>query len=319
MQRNHTATHLLHWALHEVLDKGATQKGSEVSPNRLRFDFAWKAQVAPEELKEIERLVNEKIARNDEVATEEMPIAQARSRGAIAMFGEKYGDLVRVVDVDGYSVEFCGGTHVGRTGDIGMFKLVEESSISKGVRRVSALTGDAAVTKGYADTLLLSQIAQQLKVPAAEAVARIGKLMADIKELERRNKEAMQAALPSWEELKAQAEDKNGTKVLAVEVQGADADALRRFADGVKRQSEPFVGFFLAKDDKGKVPLVVALSQPLVDQGWHARDLLRPVAGVLGGGGGGKRADMCQGSGKDPSKIADALAEAHKQVAGKLG
>ena len=142
---------------------------------------------------------------------------------------------------------------------------------------MAALTGDAAVTRNYANTQLLTQIAQCLKTKPEEVIERIAKMQADIKDLHRKNKEAMAASLPSFEELKAKAQTKGNVQLLALEIQGADADALRRYGDGIKRQSEPFAGFFLAQGEKGKVPLVVAISKPLVDRGWHARDLLRPV------------------------------------------
>ena len=318
IQRNHTATHLLHWALHKVLDGSATQKGSEVSPSRLRFDFAWGKQVDAEELKEVERLVNEKIAGNQPLVIAEMPIAQARQLGAIAMFSEKYGERVRVIDIDSYSVELCGGTHVARTGDIGVFKIMQEASVSEGVRRVSALTGDAAVTLAYEESHLLGQIARGLKAKPEEVIERIEKMQNEIKELARKVKEARAASLPSWADLRSQAETKGDVKFLALEIDGADADALRRYGDQAKSETDAFVAFFFAKDEKGKVPMVTAISKPLVDREWHARDLLRPVVGVLGGGGGGKRADMCMGSGKDASKIPEALAEAARQVSSKL-
>ena len=320
IMRNHSATHLLHWALHEVLNKTATQQGSEVSPNRLRFDFAWGERVGPDELVEIERLVNEKIVQNAAVVTEEMPIAEAREKGAIAMFGEKYGEQVRVVGMGDFSLELCGGTHVARTGDIGSFKLITESSVSEGVRRVAAVTGGAAVARSQEDTRLLGAISRELKIPPEQVLERLRKMQDEIKDLQKKNKEAMAAALPSWKELEAQAQDVGGgTKFLAVEVPGADANALRQFGDAVQRHAEPFVGCFLAADDKGKVPVVIALSKPLVEQGWHARDLVRDVAGAMGGGGGGKKPELCSGSGKDPSKIPAALAAAEQAVKAKLG
>jgi alanyl-tRNA synthetase len=312
--RNHSATHILHWALHEVLNKTATQQGSEVSPNRLRFDFAWGERVGPDELTEIERLVNEKIVQNALVSTEEMPIDEAREKGAIAMFGEKYGEQVRVVEMGDFSLELCGGTHVARTGDIGSFKLIQEASVSEGVRRVAAVTGGTAVARSHEDTRLLGAISRELKIPPEEVLARLRKMQDEIKDLQKKNKEAMAAALPDWKTLEGQAQAIDGIKLLAVEVPGADAEALRRFGDAVQRHAEPFAGVFLAADEKGKVPVVVALSKQLVEKGWHARDFVRAVAGAMGGGGGGKKPELCSGSGKDPSKIAAALAEAEAAV-----
>ena len=318
IMRNHSATHVLHWALHKVLGKEASQAGSEVSPNRLRFDFNWTRKVGPDELQEIERLVNERIARNDPVQTEELPLADAKSRGAIAMFGEKYGEVVRVVQMGTWSLEFCGGTHVLRTGDIGVFKLIQEGSVSEGVRRVAALTGDVAVVRSHEDSRLLAAIGQELRVRPEEVLERIARLQEEIKELARRNKEAMSKALPTWEQLKGQAQAVGDVKLVAAHVPGADADALRRFGDAVQAQAEPFVGVFVAADDKGKVPVVAALSAALVQRGWHSRDLVRAVAGVLGGGGGGNKAELCTGSGKDAEKIPAALAEAERAVRARL-
>ena len=318
IMRNHSATHLLHWALHKVLSEKATQAGSEVSPNRLRFDFSWASKVGPDELQEVERLVNERIARNEPVVTEELPLGEAKARGAIAMFGEKYGDVVRVVQMGDFSLEFCGGTHVSRTGDIGLFKIVQEGSVSEGVRRVSALTGDTAVVRAQEDARILATLAQELRVRPEEVPERLARLQEEIKELSRKNKEAMARALPSWDELRAKATAVGDVKLVAAHVPGADADALRRFGDAVQAQKEPFVGVFLAEDDKGKVPVVAALSGPLVQRGWHSRDLVRAVAGVLGGGGGGNKAELCTGSGKDPQKIPEALAEAERAVRARL-
>jgi len=319
IMRNHSATHLLHWALHEVLNKSALQKGSEVAPTRLRFDFSWPKQLAPEELAEVERLVNEKIAENAAAETDELPIDEAREKGAVAMFGEKYGDLVRVVGFGDYSLEFCGGTHVARAGDIGTFKLVQEGSVSEGVRRVAALTGGAAVAKAWEDSRLIGALSRELKTSPDELLDRIQRMQDQIKDLERKNEEALARSLPSWDDLKGRAQEIDGVRFLATEVEGAPADKLREYGDAVQRQSEPFVGFFLARDEKGKVPVVAAISKPLVERGWHSRDLVRAVAGAMGGGGGGKKAELCSGSGKDPAKIPAALAEAEKVVRERTG
>jgi alanyl-tRNA synthetase len=282
----------------------------------MRFDFANDRGLGEDELAELERLVNQKIVDNAAVKIEELPIAQAREKGAIAMFGEKYGETVRVIDIAGFSCEFCGGTHVDRTGDIGAFKLVQEAPLQAGVRRIVALTGGEAVVRSHQDTRLLQTIAHELRARPEEILERVRKLQDEIKELQKKNKAAASQALPSWKELERQAVDVGGAKLLAVDVPGANADALRQFGDAAKRQPEPFVGVFMSHDD-GKVPIVVAISQSLVDKGWHSRDLLKPIAGVIGGGGGGKP-DLSSGSGKDAAKIPDAIAEAKKVVAAKL-
>ncbi len=317
IRRNHTGTHLLHWALRQVLGPDAVQKGSLVEPLRLRFDFAHDRALGDDEVAELERLVNQRIVENAPVKIEELPIQEARDKGAIAMFGEKYGEMVRVIDIAGYSCEFCGGTHVDRTGDIGAFKIVQEGALQAGVRRVSALTATHAITRAHYESRLLSSIAQELRARPEEVLERIRRMQDEIKDLQKKNKEALQRQLPSWDELKARAVQKGPVKVVAVEVPGANPDVLRQFGDAVKRQQEPFVGFFVAADD-GKVPIVCAVSGPLVAGGWNSRDLLKPVAGALGGGGGGKP-DLSSGSGKDASKIGEALALAEKVVADKAG
>ena len=317
LRRNHTGTHLLHWALHQVIGKGAVQKGSEVGATRLRFDFAHERAVGPDELLELERLVNQRIVENHAVQTAEMPLEEARERGAIAMFGEKYGERVRVIDIAGFSCELCGGTHVGRTGDIGAFKIVQEAAVQGGVRRIVALTGGEAVARSHQDSLLLARLTQELKAKPEELLERVHKLQEELKELARKHKAAMRQAAPTWEALAAEAEDLGGVKLVAREVPG-DADALRALGDACKARPEPWVGFFVAQGDEGKVPVVCAVSAPLVARGWHSRDLLKPVAALLGGGGGGKP-ELSSGSGRDAAKIPDALAEARRVVAAKAG
>ncbi|MBX3468001.1 MAG: alanine--tRNA ligase [Planctomycetes bacterium] len=317
IRRNHTGTHLLHWALRQVLGPNAVQKGSLVEPLRLRFDFAHERGLGDDEVAEVERLVNQRIVENAAVKIEELPIQEARDKGAIAMFGEKYGELVRVIDIAGYSCEFCGGTHVDRTGDIGAFKVVQESALQAGVRRVVALTATHAMTRAHYESRLLSSIAHELRARPEEVLERIRRLQEEIKDLQRKNKQALQRQLPTWDDLRGKAVQKGPVKVVAAEVPGANADLLRQFGDAVKRQQEPFVGFFVAAED-GKVPIVCAVSVPLVAEGWNSRDLLKPVAATLGGGGGGKP-DLSSGSGKDAAKIGEALALAEKVVAEKAG
>src|SRR5690606_22101293 len=177
---------------------------------------------------------------------------------------------------------------------------------------------DPAVARAYQDTLLLAQIAQALKAKPEEVLERIARLQDEVKELHRKNKEALAKALPSWEQLAPQATDVDGVKLLAAVVDGADAEALRRYGDRVKQLTTPFVAFLFSQDE-GKVPMVTALSKPLVERGWHSRDLLRPVAAVLGGGGGGKQAELCTGSGKDASQLPAALEKARAEVRARLG
>ncbi len=235
--RNHTATHLLHAALRQVLGVHVKQAGSVVEPPRLRFDFTHYAAVDPAEKAEIERLVNQQILRNTQVTTNVMPIDQAISTGAMALFGEKYGDQVRVVSIPDFSKELCGGTHVTRTGDIGMFKIVSESSISAGVRRIEAITGEGAVAQFQESSEALHRMAGILRVGEPELVEQVDRLIAEKRTQERQIAQLKdKLAQSAVRDLELKAKEKNGVKYLVAQVEGLDRQQMRTLADALRNK-----------------------------------------------------------------------------------
>lgn len=304
--KNHTATHLLHQALKDVVGTHVNQAGSLVSPERLRFDFSHFGQVKPEELKEIETIVNEKIWASIDVITENKSIDEAKAMGAMALFGEKYGDIVRVVSVDDYSIELCGGCHVNNTAAIGIFKIVSESGIGAGTRRIEAVTGEAAYSLMNNELEKLGQIQTLLKAKPHEVIKRTEALLADLKDVQR-EKESLVAKLANIEagSILDDIKDVNGVKVLAHEVAGADMNTLRNMADDLKQKIESGL-IVLASSQGEKVNLIAAVTKDLISEGYHAGKLIKEVASICGGGGGG-RPDMAQAGGKQPEKINDAL------------
>jgi alanyl-tRNA synthetase len=304
--KNHTATHLLHQALKDVLGTHVNQAGSLVEPDRLRFDFSHFGQVKPEELEEIEKIVNEKIWRNIEVNISLKPIAEAKEMGAMALFGEKYGDIVRVVKVGDYSLELCGGCHVPNTSVIGLFKIVSEGGIGAGTRRIEAVTGESAYQLMNDQVGLLKDAADKLKTNPKEVVNRIDVLMAEIKQLQREN-ESLSAKLGNIEagSLVTKAKQIDGVTVLAAKVQASDMNNLRNMADDLKQKIGSAI-ILLGSVNEGKVNLIAAVTKDLNDKGYHAGKLIKEVATRCGGGGGG-RPDMAQAGGKDPEKLDSAL------------
>lgn len=304
--KNHTATHLLHQALKDVLGTHVNQAGSLVEPDRLRFDFSHFGQVKPEELEEIEKIVNEKIWRNIEVNISLKPIAEAKEMGAMALFGEKYGDIVRVVKVGDYSLELCGGCHVPNTSVIGLFKIVSEGGIGAGTRRIEAVTGESAYQLMNDQVGLLKDAADKLKTNPKEVVNRIDVLMAEIKQLQREN-ESLAAKLGNIEagSLVTKAKQIDGVTVLAAKVQASDMNNLRNMADDLKQKIGSAI-ILLGSVNEGKVNLIAAVTKDLNDKGYHAGKLIKEVATRCGGGGGG-RPDMAQAGGKDPEKLDSAL------------
>ncbi|WP_334075632.1 MULTISPECIES: alanine--tRNA ligase [Paenibacillus] len=304
--KNHTATHLLHKALKETLGEHVNQAGSLVEPQRLRFDFSHLGSISPEELAEIERRVNEQIWNALDVVIELKPIDEAKAMGAMALFGEKYGDIVRVVQVGEYSLELCGGCHVNNTAEIGLFKLVSESGIGSGVRRIEAVTGRGAYLFMDGQLDLLKQSAALLKANLPDVPKRIDALYAQLKELGREN-ESLQSKLSAIEagELTDKVVSVGTTKLLSVKVQAGSMDALRGLADELKAKlPDTVIVLGAAMDDK--VNFVVVVPQEEVKRGLHAGKLVKEVAAVCGGGGGG-RPDMAQAGGKDISKLDEAL------------
>mgnify|MGYP005834689659 CR=1 FL=1 len=310
--RNHTATHLAHAALRQVLGTHVKQAGSVVDPARLRFDFSHYAAMAPEEVAEVERLVNEQILRNAEVATEQMDIDAALQTGAMALFGEKYGDRVRVVSVPGFSRELCGGTHVKRTGDIGLLKIVSEGSISAGVRRLEAITGGEALRRFQQAQQNLARAAALLRASESDLSEHIEKLLAQQKSLEKelaRLKD--KAASASVGSLEAQAREIGGVKVLAARVDGLDRAQMRNMADAF-RNKWPSAVIVLAAGGDGGVLIVSAVTKDLTAK-VHAGKLAGAVAQAVGGKGGG-RPDLAEAGGKDASALPEALNAVYASV-----
>jgi len=311
--KNHTATHLLHKALKDTLGTHVNQAGSLVSPERLRFDFSHFGVVTQEELTKIEQDVNQAIWASLPVDIEEMNIADAKAKGAMALFGEKYGETVRVVSAGTYSIELCGGIHVGNTAEIGLFKIVSESGIGAGTRRIEAVTGAGAYRVMNQHLETLEQAAAVLKTKTTEVPVRIEALQQQLRETERAN-ESLQAKLANIEaaSLKDDVEEINGVRVLAKRVDVSDMDALRGMMDELKSSLGSAI-IVLGSAQGEKVNLVASVSKDLIDQGYHAGKLIKEVATRCGGGGGG-RPDMAQAGGKDASKLEEALAYASQYV-----
>jgi alanyl-tRNA synthetase len=304
--KNHTATHLLHQALKDVLGTHVNQAGSLVEPDRLRFDFSHFGQITPEELEQIEKIVNEKIWRNIEVNITQKPIAEAKAMGAMALFGEKYGDIVRVVKVGDYSLELCGGCHVPNTSVIGLFKIISESGIGAGTRRIEAVTGEAAYLSLNEQVGWLKEAAEKLKTNPKEIVNRIDSLLLEIKQIQREN-ESLATKLGNIEagNLVSMVKEIDGVTVLAAKVQAVDMNNLRNMADDLKQKLGSAI-VLLGSAHDGKVNLIAAVTKDLIEKGYHAGKLVKEVASRCGGSGGG-RPDMAQAGGKDPEKLDSAL------------
>ena len=315
-ERNHTATHLLHAALRQVLGTHVKQAGSVVEPPRLRFDFAHYTAMDQAEIEEVERLVNEQILRNTSVTTDVMPLDRAISTGAMALFGEKYGDEVRVVQVPDFSKELCGGTHVRRTGDIGVFKIVNEGSISAGVRRIEAVTGEGGLRQFQQTCDSLHRIAQILRTSEADLIEQIERSLGEKKTLERQvealKQQAAQAAAGS---LEGRAQTVNGAKVLAARIDGMDRAQLRALVDSLRNKWKS-AAVVLASVSGAEVAIVAGVTKDLTSK-VQAGKLVSAVAQATGGKGGG-RPDMAEGGGKDPARLADALENVSREVAQKL-
>ncbi|WPP42555.1 alanine--tRNA ligase [Paenibacillus hunanensis] len=312
--KNHTATHLMHKALKEVLGNHANQAGSLVEAERLRFDFSHFSSVTPEELADIERRVNQEIWKGLDVEISYAAIDEAKAMGAMALFGEKYGDIVRVVKIGDYSIELCGGCHVDNTSRIGLFKIVSESGIGSGVRRIEAVTGRLAYMFLDSQLDILKQAAVQLKSNVHDVPKRIEALNQQVRDLGREN-ESLQSKLSLIEagQLTDQVETVGSTPLLAAEVQAPSMDALRGLADELKVKL-PEAVLVLGAAIEDKVNFVVVVPKSGIERGLHAGKLVKEVAAICGGGGGG-RPDMAQAGGKDASKLREALEAAKKHVA----
>jgi alanyl-tRNA synthetase len=316
-RRNHTATHLLHAALRQVLGSHVKQAGSLVAPDRLRFDFVHFQALTRDEIDRIERIVNAQVVRNTPVTTEVRSTQEAIEAGAMALFGEKYGDKVRVVSVPGFSLELCGGTHVGATGDIGFFAIVGEGGVAAGVRRIEALTGAGAVDWAQQQRTTLHGVLEALLVTDAQAVEAIEKLQGEYKRLGRevtqlKTKVAMGggATAAGGDE----AVDVGGVKLARRKVSGLDKDALRGLSDSLKAQIQSGV-VVLASEGDGKVQIVVAVTPDLVSR-VKAGQIVKELAPLVGGGGGG-RPDFAEAGGRQPEKI-DEMLQAAEGVLRKI-
>jgi alanyl-tRNA synthetase len=316
---NHSATHLLHAALRRVLGTHVTQKGSLVAPDRLRFDFSHTQPVTAEELETIEKMVNAEIRANREGVIRHLPYDQAIKSGAMALFGEKYGDTVRVLSFGDFSTELCGGTHVRRTGDIGLFRITSEGGIASGIRRIEAVTGAGALDAVKATESALKRVAAALKGTTAEVEDKVAQLLERQKKLERElaGLKSRLASGGGGTDLAAGAVKVNGAQVLAARVEGADAQSLREAVDSLKSRLGSAVVVLATVTEDGKVALVAGVTQDLTGR-VKAGELAGTVAGLIGGRGGG-RPDFAQAGGNDASKLDAALKSVPDLVAARLG
>ena len=315
--RNHSATHLLQKALRTVLGTHVEQAGSSVNEDRLRFDFSHFSAMTAEELQKVEEIVNEQIVAGLPVKVENMPIEEARKTGAQALFGEKYGDVVRVVNMGDYSIEFCGGTHVKNTNEIMAFKILSESGVAAGVRRIEALTSKGLIR--YYDNLekKLNEAAKVLKATPDNLAEKIAHLTAENKALHS-EVESLKSKLAqdAMGDVMDQVQEIKGVKLLAAEVDGVDMNGLRDLGDQLKEKLGEGV-VVLASGNDGKVSLIVTATDAAMKQGAHAGNLVKAIAGLVGGGGGG-RPNMAQAGGKNPAGIQEALKKAAEALEGQL-
>jgi alanyl-tRNA synthetase len=325
-RRAHSATHLLHFALRRVLGEQAQQKGSLVEPDRFRFDFTSGRALTPDERAEVEDLVNQKVLVNAPVETEVLPIDQAKKRGAVAIFEEKYGDIVRVLTMTADSVELCGGTHARATGDIGLFKIVSEGGIAAGVRRIEARTGLEALKYVRTIESTLKQAEGAVKASGGDLVDKVGKLVAENRRLDKKvielstENQMLKATGGSKGDgegaLLDRAREVGGIKVLSVAVEVSDAGALRELAEKLRDKLGDSVVLVGSKSGP-KVQLVLTVARALVPR-LKAPDLIRPLAQIVGGSGGG-RPDMAQAGGSDVSKLEEALEGLPRVVGAAIG
>ncbi|MDL2274102.1 DHHA1 domain-containing protein, partial [Oscillospiraceae bacterium OttesenSCG-928-G22] len=302
----HSATHVLHKALRSVLGPHAEQTGSLVEPDRLRFDFSHPKALTPAELAEIDRMANDAIYAGLPVDAREMPLAEARSLGATALFGEKYGDIVRLVKMGNYSLELCGGTHVDNTSKIGAIKITSEASSAAGVRRIEAKTGRAVLSDYDTMKLALQTAAGLFHAQPAELVARATQALEELRQMRKQfNDMRSKDVLGGAEQILQNASDIEGLKVATAVLDGVDAAALRKVGDWL-RDKEPSVVAVLAIREGEKATFFAVSGKEAVRRGILAGDLVREVCRITGGKGGGK-AESAMGGGKDPAKVEEAL------------
>lgn len=312
--KNHTATHLLHQALKDTLGNHVNQAGSLVTPDRLRFDFSHFEAIKEEELQQIETIVNEKIWESIPLVIDNKRIDEAKAMGAMALFGEKYGDIVRVVQIGDYSIELCGGCHVYNTSEIGLFKIVSEAGIGTGTRRIEAVTSKMAYAFLNEKTMILKEVGQLVKANEDKIIPeKIQLVQQELKSIQKEN-ESLSAKLANVEasSILEQIEEISGVPVLAQYVNVKDMNQLRNMVDDLKQKLDSAV-ILLATENSGKVQLAAGISKDLVQKGLHAGNLIKQAAQICGGGGGG-RPDMAQAGGTDPEKITEALKSVKKYV-----
>ncbi|MDE7250525.1 MAG: alanine--tRNA ligase, partial [Lachnospiraceae bacterium] len=315
--KNHSATHLLQGALRAVLGTHVEQAGSFVNGDRLRFDFSHFSAMTKEELEKTEQIVNEQVALGLSVVTQVMSIEEAKKTGAMALFGEKYGETVRVVQMGNFSTELCGGTHVANTAEIRLFKIISESGVAAGVRRIEALTGNS-VLKYYSDMeARLQEAAEIVKTAPAELTSKLTHLMTELKALQSENESLKsKAAKEALGDVMDQVAEIKGVKLLATKVSGVDMNSLRDLGDQLKAKLGEGV-IVLISDKDGKVNMVAMATDEAQKKGAHAGNLIKGIAALVGGGGGG-RPGMAQAGGKNPAGIDDAIAESRKVLEGQI-
>ena len=314
---NHSATHLLHKALRMVLGNHVEQAGSSVNADRLRFDFTHFSALTEEELKKVEAIVNEQIMNCLNVKVQNMPIEEAKKTGAAALFGEKYGSIVRVVSMGDFSIEFCGGTHVANTGVITAFKILSETGVAAGVRRIEALTSKGLLK--YYDELeeKLHEAAKLLKAAPDKLTEKITHLQAENKALHSEvDSLKSKLAQDAMGDVMDQVVEMKGVKLLATKVEGVDMNGLRDLGDQLKEKLGEGV-IVIASATDGKVSLMATATKGAIDKGAHAGNLIKAIAGLVGGGGGG-RPNMAQAGGKNPAGMEDAIAKAAEVLEGQL-
>ena len=319
IQRAHTATHLLHHALRTILGRHAQQAGSKVEPDRLRFDFANPEAVGRDRLRAIEEAVNLRVLEAAAVNWSLMPIDQARTSGAMALFGEKYPDIVRVVQMGDFSRELCGGTHLDSVGQVGLFKIIGEESVAAGTRRITALVGKASLDFVRQEEEILATLAASLRVPTGQVTERVNSLLEEIKTLKKQvsQRRPESGSRVTADDLLATAREVAGATVVVQALDNVTPDTMRQLVDVLRRKQETGLAVLLMTAADGKVQLVAGLSNDLIERGLHAGNWLKEVAPVVGGGGGG-RPDLAQAGGKSPEKIPAALEQALNAIMSRL-
>lgn len=315
--KNHSATHLLQKALQMVLGNHVEQQGSYQDGSRTRFDFSHSQAMTREEIEKVEKIVNEEIAKDISVVTEVMGIEDAKKSGAMALFGEKYGETVRVVSMGDFSKELCGGTHVKHTGEIGWFKILSESGVAAGVRRIEALTGTNVMDFYRAMEENFEKIAIAAKATTGTLLDKVQHMQAELKQLASENESLKaKAAQSALGDVMNQVKEIGGVKLLAASVDGVDMNGLRELGDQLKEKLGDGVVVLLSNQD-GKVNMIAMATDGALAKGAHAGNLIKGIAALVGGGGGG-RPNMAQAGGKNPAGISSAIEEAEKVLEGQL-